>query len=109
VAAAGEVPNGAAVGTAAGAPQAVNRTEEMKRRANIFLKSITPGGSLRLGLFLMNPLRMVLDEFLDVNTRHPERGAYRQCAVTLDDECNRLSSGMDEMVNGDRHEQKYTK
>ena len=52
---------------------------------------------------------MVLDEFLDVNTRHPERGAYRQCAVTLDDECNRLSSGMDEMVNVDRHEQKYTK
>ena len=62
-------------------------------------------GSLGLGLYLMDPLFMIVDEFLDVNSRHAERGAYRQCAVALDDECNRLSPGMNQVVNGDRHEQ----
>lgn len=66
-------------------------------------------GSLHLSLFLTDPLCMVLDEFLDVNIRHPHRGAYCQAAITLDDKCNRLSSGMDQMVNGDGHDQKYTK
>jgi hypothetical protein len=62
-------------------------------------------GSLRLGLFLLDPLRMVLDEFLDAYSRHAQRGAHRQAAVALDDEGNRLAPGMYEMVNGDGHGQ----
>jgi hypothetical protein len=48
---------------------------------------------------------MALDEFLDVKFGHPQRGADREAAIPLDDECHRLSPGMDEMVNGDRHVQ----
>jgi len=61
-------------------------------------------GSLGLDLILMDPLFMLLDEFLDVNSRHAERGAYRECAVALDDKGNGLSLGMDEMVDGDSHD-----
>jgi len=47
---------------------------------------------------------MVLDEFPDVSLRHPEGGANRQGAVTLDDDGNRLSPGMDQMVDEERHD-----
>ena len=61
--------------------------------------------SLRLDFFLMDPLRMELDEFLDMNSRHPERSEYGQGSIALDDECNCLSSGLDKMVYGDGHDQ----
>jgi len=48
---------------------------------------------------------MALDEFLDVEFGHSQRGADREAAIPLDDECHRLPPGMDEMVDEDRHEQ----
>jgi len=63
-------------------------------------------GSLHLSLFLANPLCMGADEFLDGRFRHAQRGADRQAAVTLNDEGNRLSPGMDQLVNGDGHGKK---
>jgi hypothetical protein len=52
---------------------------------------------------------MVLDEFLDGSLWHAQRGTHCQAAIRLDDEGDCLSPGVDEMVDGDRHEQKYTK
>ena len=63
-------------------------------------------GGFCLGLFLLDPLCMALDEFLDVEGGHPQRGTDGQTAVTLDDERHRFAPGMDEIVDGDGHGRK---
>ncbi len=65
-------------------------------------------GSLCLGLFLVNPPGMAAHKFHDLFIRHAERGTHREAAIPLNDQRDRPASGMDKMVNGDRHDQKYT-
>jgi len=64
---------------------------------------------LKLGLFPVDPLRMLFDEFLDGTLSHPQRSAYHHAAIPLDDERDRPPPGADELVNNYGHAKKYTK
>ena len=66
-------------------------------------------GSLYLGLFLLDPPGMAAHKFQDLFIRHAKGGTHREAAIPLNDQRDRPAPGMDEMVDGDRHDQKYTK